>query len=664
MSEDGLRGAGCGFRHYHQVDCSTRFVSQDSRSPQPAAREVEPAPRRKSSTYTPTPIAVTHVRAHDRQPSPVRAIRAAGLALLLAGTALASACASIHRTIESYSTAPNGLAIPEDRLRRTLSLGRWDSAMVRAAEKDHGAPGDRLLRGMYAGLVAYYAGEYDRSAGAFERVWVMTDDRQTRKLSKEAASLVTNDRALPWMPSPSERLLARHYAMLGYLRHDDIRGAVVEARRLVLLLQELDDQGVPVEASTRAMLHYVAGAVFEAAGERNDADVAWRNAASLGLAVPERAGDAAHDDSATILVLVENGWVAHKVEQSLTLGFGTRDEIALFADEDGRKAHDAVIRREAEAQAKEEAKKKSESAQADSTLDAAKAKQKRQEREGITGVGSVLSGMAGSGGGRVSGGTRQPDRAPQGDEPVVAPRSLPIPPPVRDPEAMDRRERERTKTVTVGTNVSPIERLFGILAEDERDEWYTDQWDRPRFVRSTRNAGYVLTIAWPTFARPEPAPRAMAVSAWDGDSLVASDIPMHVASLSDAVVSDFRRQRAAIFSRAVARAATKYWLSEQAEKKKKWAGLLVNAAGDLLEHADTRSWHLLPGEVSLIRLRVPAGTHTLAADLSDPRRGRPAHLELGQVTVRAGETRIVTARAWGSAFPRPPLPVAPRTAAN
>jgi hypothetical protein len=266
---------------------------------------------------------------------------------------------------------------------------------------------------------------------------------------------------------------------------------------------------------------------------------------------------------------------------------------------------------------------------------------------------------------RIGGGTRTSDTAPRSpDQPVGQPRSAPLPPPTRDPEQRERRDREKSKTVTVTTNVSSTDRLFGLLMDEEREEWYVDRWDRPMFVRSVTDATYVLTIAWPAFARPEPAPAPMAVTAFSGDSLVASDLPLHVASLSDAVVGDFRRQRNAIFARALARAATKYWLSEQAEKKKKWAGVLVNAAGDLLEHADTRSWHLLPGEVSIVRLRLPAGTHTLTAQVADPRRGTPASLELGRIEVRAGETRVVSGRVWAARMPRPQLPVAPRTAGN
>lgn len=487
-----------------------------------------------------------------------------------------AACASVQRAMDSYDMAPNGLTMNEDRLRRALATGRWDSALVRAAQKDKGAPGDRLLRGMYAGLVAYYAGEYERSAGAFERVWELTDDRLTRRLSKEGASLVANDRLLPWTPSPTERLLARHYAMLGFARRGDTGGAAVEARRLVQLLQELDDAGTPIDRDLRALLDYTAAAVFEAAGERNDADVARRNAAALGLADaprPER------DDSATVIVLVEHGWIAHKVERSLSLAFGTRDEIAFYATDDGRRAREAVVERE-------------------------------------------------------------------------------------KAESRAERASARTKTLDMAVDAAPVERLYGLLVDEERDAWYADQWDRPVIVRAAQSTSYLLTLAWPAFVRPEPAPAPMAVTAWSGDALVASDMPVMRADLSGAVVADFRRQRPEIFARALTRAATKYWLSRQAEKKKKWAGALVNAAGDILERADTRSWHLLPGEISLVRLRVPAGTHNLAVNVSDVRRPVPSTLELGAVTVRAGETRLVTGRIWGARGARPPLPVPVRTAAD
>lgn len=588
-----------------------------------------------------------------------RALRAAGLVALPALLAGAAACASVHRIVDSYDMAPSGLTSNEERLRRTLALGRYDSALVRASKKELGAPGDRLLRDLYGGLVAYYAGEYDRSAAEFDHVWQLTDDRLTRSATREAASLVANDRTLPWKPSPTERLLARHYAMLGYLRKGDVPGAAVEARRLVQTLQELDDAGTPVDARTRALLDYTAAAVFEQAGERNDADVSRRNAAALGLEDPPRPE---HDDSATVLVLVEHGFVAHKVEQSLSLAFGTRDEIAAYADDDGRRAHDFVISHDfAKHDEDDDDRDTTEAARADSTLKEARRRQKRQaEASGLPGMPSGTPVMPGA---RTAGGTRAPERAPsRAGEGVGRPR------PSSTPASADAGSRgprhERTRTVDVVANATPVERLFGLLVDQEHDEWYADQWDRPMIVRTAQSTGYLLTLAWPTFARPEPAPAPMAVSAWHGDDMVASDMPVLTANLSDAVVADFRRQRAAIFTRAVARAATKYWIAERAEKKKKWAGVLVNGVGELLERADTRSWHLLPGEISLVRLRLPAGTHNVTVDVSDARRPSPSHVELGPITVAAGETRVLTGRVWAARLSRAPLPGPVRTAAS
>ena len=43
-------------------------------------------------------------------------------------------------------------------------------------------------------------------------------------------------------------------------------------------------------------------------------------------------------------------------------------------------------------------------------------------------------------------------------------------------------------------------------------------------------------------------------------------------------------------------------------------GILTNIGTMLTERADTRAWHLLPGSISLVRLRLPAGTHDLTVE--------------------------------------------------
>ena len=591
-------------------------------------------------------------------------MRAAGLA---ASLLVLGGCIAMSRAVASFDIAPNGLQSNEDRLRRALAVGSYDSAKARAGNKELGAPADRLLRNLYGGLIAFYAGDYRNSVAAFDRVEQMTDERVTRSLSKQAASLVTNDRALAYVPGSSERLLARHYAMLGYLRANEPAAAAVEARRLVLMLQQQEDAGEAADSATRALMHYVAGATFEIAGERADAEVAYRNAARLGLAAPAPAAPApAVSDSATVLVLIEDGFVAHRVEQSITFAFGSEDEFAPFA---GKEADEW---KSDEQKKFEKEQKKREQRRADSLLKEAKDK----DREESTGRRGGLSFPATPG----SNPRAKPGRALPG-MPSAPATAVPTPGdgesaprPARSPAAdasppetraegetvvapgVTRRPTREEKGVAIVGGTSPGDRLLARVLDRNGDAWYVDDWRRPLDVRSVSDASYVLTFTWPAYARPLPAMQPRAVRVVANDSVRLSATPLHTADVSASIVGDFRRQRTAIFVRSLARAATKYYLAKKAEDKKGfWAGMLANAAGDLMERADTRSWHLLPGQITLARLRVPAGTHALDVQLADGRGGVP-RLWLGSVTVRPGETAVVSGRVWRERALAPPLP--------
>jgi hypothetical protein len=231
-------------------------------------------------------------------PAPPRPRRALA-ALALAGAAALGGCARATRALaRPYVLAPTGLEVPEQALRDALAAGRWDDAARRAASERGGGPSDPLLRALYAGTAEFYAGRYARSAEAFDRAGRLADERFTKRVSRGAAALLTNDRALPYLPGDNERLMAGYYGTLAYLHAGDLEGAAVEARRLALALQRADDRRDPMDRSLRAALRYLTGAVFEAAGDREDADVAYRNAALLGARVDTAAGRRAAADSA------------------------------------------------------------------------------------------------------------------------------------------------------------------------------------------------------------------------------------------------------------------------------------------------------------------------------------------------------------------------------
>jgi len=504
--------------------------------------------------------------------------RSAALLLALA----LSGCAGLFG---SFDVAPSGLRTSDDRLRRMLESGRAEAALEQLVPEGKADPGDALLRALYEGIVAHYAGEYEASSAAFEVAVELAEDRYTTSLSRSALSLVTSDRTLPFEPSPSERLLIPYYSALNYLNRGDTEGAAVEARRLGALLERYrtDERA---DRRLHGLLRAFAGAVFEAAGEYNDADVAYRNALALGVdsvLAPARDVWSAPDSMGDVVVLIERGFVAHRVEQGLAVLL-LPEEIELFdeGDAEERAALAAHIAARVVAHA----------------------------AESLTYTGSRPATL------------------------FVAPPEGYTPPRPRRVVECERAAASDTARSSSGSSGSRTSE--GTAQSGDKADKCTK--------RRERNP-YLLRIAWPAYRRPAESAAPLAVTLPDG----RVEPVRAFADLSDAVIRDFQAQRAAIVARTIARGITKLLVSravesELAEKDEtagRIAGLLGNVSTALLEQADTRSWHLLPGSIGMTRLRLPAGTHALSVPDADG-----SSLDIGQVEVRPGRVTFVSARTF------------------
>jgi hypothetical protein len=254
-----------------------------------------------------------------------------GVRLLIAAVLLfgSTGCA---RLFGSYDMAPNGLASSEDRLRNLLASGQAGVAFA-GLGNGHRMPDDEVLGALYRGVIAYYAGDYAESARMLDIAGPLADDRITKSISRSAISVVSNDLILPYEPGRTERLMIPYYAALARMRMGDVEGAAVEARRLSMLLQLYGNDEDPLDSAFEATLRYVAGAIFEAHGDWNDSDVAYRNALAIDstLAPPPavRPGD-----TGTVLVILEQGFVAHRVEQGLSVML-LPEEVDLIANGEG-----------------------------------------------------------------------------------------------------------------------------------------------------------------------------------------------------------------------------------------------------------------------------------------------------------------------------------------
>ncbi len=471
--------------------------------------------------------------------------------LMVVLLASSTACTTLSNTARSYMTTSSGLQVDDDRVRDLLQRGMADSALRAVGNrKSPLSPDDRLLRLLYQGTAARYAGRPREAGALFDQAYAESEDRYTKSISRTAAAMVTNDYALPYTAGRNERLLLHYNALLAWSAEGDVDAAAVEARRLVGLLARLGDADAD-ERPMRALMHTVAAAAFEQARDWNDAAVARRNAIQLG-AVLDTTWRPATDSLGDVVVVIERGDVAYKVAVGLTIPIFSTDDVSR---NDGSFAAQRMM--------------------AD--------------------FGALRNG--------------------------------------------------------------------GVWWDDSPNWRFTDS----RYYGPNRGArvSYLLDMSWPVLRRSRVLGDGAVQVRVDG---LLADAALSGVSFSDAMASDYRRDRGAILSRTVSRAVAKYLAARAVEaaaeaaaskddddKKKKdkkknddarrtagmVARMFTNAATTALERADTRAWALLPGEVSLMRLRLPAGTHEVLVDAAGTRQ-----LSLPGVVVRAGGTTVVSARLW------------------
>ncbi len=207
--------------------------------------------------------------------SPRRAVAATAVAVL----AVAAGCATY---------VASNLALRDD-----FRAGRWDRALDTVERSRTGA--DRLLRLLQRGHVLHYAGRFGESNAVFQQAEDLAAELYSRSVSQAALSLIVNDTTVDYRGQPFELAMVPYYRAFNYLSLGDLQGAQVEGRKAVLglagaveaTLAELhgdDDRSVARRLADDGFLHWFSGLLFEADGARNDAFVAYRNAASAYLA--------------------------------------------------------------------------------------------------------------------------------------------------------------------------------------------------------------------------------------------------------------------------------------------------------------------------------------------------------------------------------------------
>ena len=150
--------------------------------------------------------------------------------------------------------------------------------------------------------------------------------------------------------------------------------------------------------------------------------------------------------------------------------------------------------------------------------------------------------------------------------------------------------------------------VFPILKTDDvKDEKFASTLiGREGMVYEEVKLEYLLRIAIPTIGSHRPRFSGIKVQVGEnhGSGVLVEDV-------ETIAIETFKAQRPIILLRTLARALLKYLGTREVKKKNEALGLLTNLAGVLTEQADTRSWRTLPNQIFMVRMPLPAGTHTL-----------------------------------------------------
>ncbi len=145
------------------------------------------------------------------------------------------------------------------------------------AENNH-----RVLYFMNRGVVSFMMNDYRESIKFLNQADYYIEDF-SKNYGWEALSLISNPMVKPYRPEDFEAVMVHFYKSLAFLALNDYEGALVEARRVNIRLQQINDKYKDHKNKYQrdAFAHNLMGMIYEAAGDYNDAFIAYRNALEI-----------------------------------------------------------------------------------------------------------------------------------------------------------------------------------------------------------------------------------------------------------------------------------------------------------------------------------------------------------------------------------------------
>ncbi len=166
------------------------------------------------------------------------------------------------------------------QLQSYITSGDFEAAEKFLNKDNKSASGiNRVLFYYDQGVVNFMLGNYENSNSFFDKADLYNED-YTVNYANEALALVSNPMIKPYKPEDFEAVMVHYYKSLNYLMLNNFEDALVECRRINILLHQLNDKYKKTKNkySDDAFAHNLMGLIYDASGDKNNAFIAYRNA--------------------------------------------------------------------------------------------------------------------------------------------------------------------------------------------------------------------------------------------------------------------------------------------------------------------------------------------------------------------------------------------------
>lgn len=156
-----------------------------------------------------------------------------------------------------------------------------EAANLLDQNKKAGKSKTRFLYYANQGVVEHLLGNYQESNNWLEQAYIFGEDYHNNYLNF-AASYFLNPNLIVYPGEDHEHLMLLYYKALNFLKMEDYESALVECRRLNQRLYELGDKYISESKYQKdAFVHNLMGIIYDAAGDYNNAFIAYRNSLEI-----------------------------------------------------------------------------------------------------------------------------------------------------------------------------------------------------------------------------------------------------------------------------------------------------------------------------------------------------------------------------------------------